>query len=357
MMQNSENNIKSHLKENRFMSGNFSNGFFLGCKLCSRKFSSTKLLRNHKCVQLPVMHIRPIETNQTATLEILEKYEEKTKMQEIEAEPKTREMLNRCHICELLCNSNEFLEDHMKTHKNYLPFNCQYTQNCKEIFNREILMRDHMLAEHNTIVRPATPLRFKCNVCDYVGTKPNVRVHIKRHTTEKNTLCPICGKCLKNKEYLPDHLAIHNDIYNYKCLECPKAYATQTSLSSHITQTHRSKTKNHSCEDCGYSCYSKSALKLHITKHTGEKKHSCREGCDKRFRLIMVRNYHERTHSGIPSFKCTLCSKVLTTRYNLKLHILIHQGSKRFQCSTCDHSYVDGASARKCKHSKLIKRQ
>ena len=358
MTQSSYGDINSILTEKHFLSGDFAGGFFLGCKLCPRKFSSTKLLRKHECGPFPEIHHKTKEFKDETNLEEnVKQIEANKKPSEVNIENLFLHTLSKCKKCEKSFSSNKSLEYHMKTHVNDLPFNCQYSQNCNGMFNTVKFMWEHMLSEHNTKGKQGTPLRFKCNVCDVVGSKSRVKDHMKVHTAENNTVCPVCGKYLKDKRYLPDHLARHKGIYDYKCSECSKAYASRSSLTIHIQFKHGNKTKDHSCEECGALFYSNSHLKMHSDKHTGEKKHHCREGCDKTFRHVNVRNNHERTHRGIPEFKCTICSKLLMRRDSLRIHMMIHQGSKRYTCPICDHPYIDQKSVRKCKHSNAIKRK
>lgn len=78
------------------------------------------------------------------------------------------------------------------------------------------------------------------------------------------------------------------------------------------------------CEICGQVCSSKSHLRIHIRRHTGEKPFGCAQ-CDKRFASSSILNRHLRAcHAGIKRYKCEVCGKRFAYSFNVRTHMRTH---------------------------------
>jgi hypothetical protein len=95
----------------------------------------------------------------------------------------------------------------------------------------------------------------------------------------------------------------------------------------------------HSCDQCGQSCRSNSALVIHMRTHTGEKPEGCKT-CGERFSSKTGLNHHMMIHTDWKPHVCEKCEKGFTTNWNLEQHERIHTGEKSFLCETCGKGFA-----------------
>ena len=254
----------------------------------------------------------------------------------------------QCKVCARGILTKESLEEHMATHDKDLP--CQYTSgDCIETFYTEDSVWGHMLSVHNIKFHTGMKVKIKCNQCDYRNTKKLVKIHMSRHSDVKNCVCTQCGKVLKTQTCLKIHMKLHAGPFEHGCTKCDKRFVSQGTLISHIRQVHDRQRVY--CDECGNDFLSKAALSTHTSLHTGVKKYTCREGCEKTFRVLQTRIRHERSHRGVKEYKCWICPKKFMQRISLKYHIANHEGKKDYKCQTCNKAFVEPKQARKCKHN------
>jgi len=363
-------------RENMTFSGDAKTGFFFGCKICNKMFLSTNLFKRHLCSN---------EINSVVNISDTEPNEEKDNKQK--NSPKLKETIDtngfnpleqsvmeapvkvisfpfneeydnkqttfQCEFCDRGYESEEMLEKHKEEHKNEILIPCQDSGDCTEAFGTQKLLRRHMLEAHNFKHPPGLMPRIKCDECDYVGGKQDLKRHKLRHSNLKDFICQKCGKALKGPISLKNHMLLHQDTKDHKCTYCGKKYFTQGALSGHIKLKHELET--FVCNVCGKEYNNKAYYTKHLTLHTGEKKYECREGgCEKRFRDYAVRERHERTHSGEKMFQCSECGKSFTQKDGLKQHKKNHDGNYEYKCDVCGATFNNRWGKNKCAH-KIMK--
>lgn len=81
--------------------------------------------------------------------------------------------------------------------------------------------------------------------------------HVKRfHTGIKKFVCEECGKSFSVKPSYKDHMLTHStsDPKPFKCVICPKSFASKGTLSVHLKKTHKND-RIHHCDfpGCNFS--------------------------------------------------------------------------------------------------------
>ncbi|XP_071836000.1 uncharacterized protein [Apostichopus japonicus] len=95
---------------------------------------------------------------------------------------------------------------------------------------------------------------------------------------------------------------------------------------------------NLKCRYCSEVFLYPSRLKIHETKHTGERRYQCAI-CGRRFRLQSNKITHEKIHSDVRPFQCTFCGKRFRQQSVLKAHERIHTGERPYSCGICGKAF------------------
>lgn len=239
---------------------------------------------------------------------------------------------------------------------------------CKETF-QSISTFDQHLAIH-----PAA-----CHLCDRTFKHwSNINLHLKRHLGIKNHACRICNKRFLIRQKLLEHLRTHTGITPISCSECPLKFRRYSNLVQHKNRHHRNikkELKDYVCH-CGDVFHTKAKFNWHKEIHDQKPKGCphCRErfihtnSLQRHIRLTHPEKYnfklsktvncpicsklylkssikiHINTHRVLTEYKCTICQKAFSTKWNLKQHRWIHacRSTKPFKCKiqTCTKAFV-----------------
>ena len=331
----------------------------------------------------------------------------------------TKDHLMKCEFCDdfylkFATLAKHLKEDHGQEHR----FECS---KCGAKFWFRVLFLFHRCGEAKGALEKAAMV--DCSVCGKIIQKRGLENHLKIHVDEKPFKCPhcerrflahknvlnhikknhkirepvaceICGKMIKGK--MKNHLLrIHVVEKNFKCSQCPKAYASQEFLSMHMKRHE----KIHGCEDCGRKFSHAVELRNHLKSHKNEKKFPCPicgdlfsrkdfvrrhtlrihtqvnrvqcHFCDEMFKSNTTRVYHERRrhgqgektkkcphcdmkffttsevklhkgriHDNLRPFKCDICGRRFFINYELKTHKLLHSDIRPFFCEICQTGFT-----------------
>ncbi|XP_077566387.1 zinc finger protein 710a [Stigmatopora nigra] len=97
--------------------------------------------------------------------------------------------------------------------------------------------------------------------------------------------------------------------------------------------------KRWKCRMCDKSYTSKYNLVTHILGHNGIKPHECVH-CGKLFKQPSHLQTHLLTHQGTRPHKCTVCEKAFTQTSHLKRHMLQHSDVKPYSCRFCGRGFA-----------------
>ena len=76
----------------------------------------------------------------------------------------------------------------------------------------------------------------KCYVCDKTyADRYSLRYHLRTHGIGRQIRCEYCNKSFSKPSRLEAHVkSHHNNIRDFKCSECGKAFKTRNHLSNHF---------------------------------------------------------------------------------------------------------------------------
>ncbi|XP_030213922.1 zinc finger protein 366 isoform X2 [Gadus morhua] len=111
--------------------------------------------------------------------------------------------------------------------------------------------------------------------------------------------------------------------------------------------------KRWKCRMCEKSYTSKYNLITHILGHSGIKPHGCHL-CGKLFKQLSHLHTHLLTHQGMRPHKCQVCHKAFTQTSHLKRHMMQHSDVKPYSCGVCGRGFAYPSELRshELKHKK-----
>lgn len=171
----------------------------------------------------------------------------------------------------------------------------------------------------------------RCASCEFV-TKSALRLktHQKMHRTSDkrqishSTSCKHCHKRFETITEAKKHERLAHVTFGGKNSLCEYCgiMKPQKTLRDHVLKQHtmESEIEMQECDVCGKSFISPTSLYLHKKIHTIEKQHLC-DLCGKAFkqRIAMRRHYMLHFPRAPPKFKCNICDKRVTTRYDFSI--------------------------------------
>ncbi|XP_017066706.1 oocyte zinc finger protein XlCOF28 [Drosophila eugracilis] len=150
------------------------------------------------------------------------------------------------------------------------------------------------------------------------------------------TICEECDRRFLNEHQLRLHkFSVHGGPNPNTCHVCKQAFPLASKLQQHQARYHF-KPLEWQCGQCDYNAPSKWDFQQHQAMHLGLRNYTC-EVCGQSCKTSSALAVHRRTHDQ-PKLSCPHCSRQFRENYVLKCHIRkFHEddNARRFSCNIC----------------------
>lgn len=252
----------------------------------------------------------------------------------------------KCQLCDESADEifdHKSIVEHMRALHNERVFVCDL---CGADYRQKMELSQHMEEHENGEI----VVKMECEVCQRVFTNVRqFRIHTKTHhsiethksvkgTAPKSWMCKFCNKKFNSRKLMEEHKNKHTGERPYKCVDCPKDFASKYTLTAHM-KIHSDRKRPYACQACPKTFYSHQNLAQHERTHTGVKEHVCGV-CDRAFGTAHNLEVHKIVHTGYKPFLCRTCGKAFARRAEIRDHERVHTGERPFVCDLCGASFA-----------------
>lgn len=186
-------------------------------------------------------------------------------------------------------------------------------------------------------IQPFKPDKLKCAICQ---SKFFSLRQLSRHTQTHflRFTCEACGKSYATNTALQVHIKYSHLIKEHYCRKCKTKFSSLEAKRNHLHESTRC--WSYLCNMCGERFLSWNNKQLHMKEAHGvaEESHVCPE-CGKVFtEKSACRNHFKIVHTD-DNYVCTFCGLKFATKKYFEEHRIIHTNEKPFQCTVCSKSF------------------
>ncbi|CAH1983475.1 unnamed protein product [Acanthoscelides obtectus] len=293
-----------------------------------------------------------------------------------------------CIHCEFKTNKKSNFVRHKANNHSEKPFGCI---NCDAAFKYKISLDNHVIRKHAESIASVSSEIHECGLCGY---KTAVKGYLTKHMLIHNDnnvsdlhVCKHCNKSFKKKRSLMNHIlkkhpnfsgtvsikiyecmhcafkqtnrgsfithmATHNSLRPFACINCDSVFKSKVLLDNHVIRKHAESIASvsseiYECRFCDYKAAVKRYLTTHLLRHNYKKfpdLHVCKN-CNASFKakqslLDHILRKHPEFSGTLPNkiYECVHCEYKTTRRGVFIMHMVKHSG-KPFRCINCDAAF------------------
>lgn len=198
----------------------------LSCEQCEKSFRSRYQLQKHMQQHLPMPKRKrypcpscgkKFTTNASAQSHAQYAHQE---------EQRPRPVI--CEQCGVAVHSLHALKEHLLSHTDYAPYECDI---CKKCFKSVSRLKHHK-ETHD-------PHKYICPECGMqLNSRPTLNRHRLVHTDQMQHKCDYCGREFKRAKALKNHLILHTGLKPYSCDFCERTFANGSNCRTHKKKSH-----------------------------------------------------------------------------------------------------------------------
>ncbi|GAB0099452.1 hypothetical protein DMENIID0001_153120 [Sergentomyia squamirostris] len=226
------------------------------------------------------------------------------------------------------------LELHVRSHSMNNSLKCP---KCGKSFQSQLTLNRHSRS-HNFSVK-----NMVCNICDAVFKDENDFVNHKRFhiTGEPAYSCEYCHEAFETQSAISAHKAQKHKT-EWECRHCSESFRTEK-----LFLKHKQKHETAQCPCCGMKFLTQELMEVHVqemgdhgppddlVESSSSGVYACAQ-CDKRFTRRNCLLQHSRLHTGIGMLDCVYCPLKFTSPARLKKHMRTHDDTNNYPCPHCD---------------------
>ncbi|XP_005108373.1 uncharacterized protein LOC101848073 [Aplysia californica] len=255
------------------------------------------------------------------------------------------DFLYPCQQCTRVFGDQDCLQEHMKTHKGLLKYQCDIcNKKFSEVFNLKRHRRLHMA------VCPGCDREFHDvqSLHQHQASEcPANNGGVQLSSKQDGFPCPECGRVYSTKAYLERHKKFHSELKPHVCEICNKKFSEAFRLRRHM-KVHKNDAPINTC-DADLEVLNPQKLSNNHSELIEGGHFPVNMQKDTRAEIISDFNSKTQQQDGLqPSeFPCNLCNKVFQKKYLLVRHMNVHSQERPFSCDVCGRAYKDTSSLRR----------
>lgn len=201
---------------------------------------------------------------------------------------------------------------------------------------------DEIIIEEEFVEQPATK-NNQLEIQTLVRLSQLKETPKKTKQSKSSFCCSTCGQQFDTRPKLSyhertKHINTSSQPKNFTCDRCGRVLKQKSHVINHMNVVHL-KVKRFHCHICNFKMYSKTHFTAHLKTHSNVKDFICPQ-CDKAFARKTTLETHLKTHTGQRDYVCKFCSKSYTAHTDLKRHLSHHTNKKPYSCNLCDDGFM-----------------